>query len=127
MIEVDEYIKELKELRDYAGNHKNAQYFDVILDAFSGKKVKTEKARAAIKEAKEKISSTEMFSSLLSQKKQSLYEKMKDFFSEHNKFEKFINDVEKNSKNRPHGFFTPNPVTSNLSSVAVIQQALKKK
>jgi hypothetical protein len=127
VIEMDEYIQELKELHKYAQKNKFTEatrYFDSLLNIFSSEKVDTKKARAMIKEAKEKISSKEILNSFQSQKAQSLYENMRDFFSEHNKFEKFINNVEKNLKARSHGLFAPKPVTSNLSSTTAIQQVL---
>jgi hypothetical protein len=129
MIEADEYIQELKELHKYAQENRfedARRYFDSLLNIFSSGKVNADEARAMIKEAKEKISSKEILNSFQSQKTQSLYEKMKDFFSEHNKFEKFINNAEKNLKTRSHGLFAAKPVTSHLSSVAVIQQALSR-
>ena len=131
IVKIEDYIAELNELHQYAraNNFSEAERcFKTILDAFSGEKIKPDKAKIAIENAKKMSDKTEILSSFMSHKKhnesQPLYEKMKNFFAEHNKFEDFINYREKIDLKNRVSFFTPKRETPTLSSVGVIHKAL---
>jgi len=132
VVKIEDYMAELEELRKYAreNDFQDAERcFKTVLDAFSGGKVKPDKAKIAIENAKKMSDKTGLLSSFMSHKKdnesQPLYEKMKNFFAEHNKFEDFINHPGKTDSKTRFSFFTPKKREApTLSSASVIHKAL---
>lgn len=112
--EIQDCVKELKEMRDYAQKHGFAnvtQHLNGIIAALvDGNKINY--AKTLIIKAKSGIPSVhqnEIFNSLLKQKKsdvfQNIFESFKDFFSTLNKFEKLISKHEKKSAVNSSVFF----------------------
>jgi hypothetical protein len=139
--EIQDCVKELKEMRDYAQKHGFAnvtQHLNGIIAAL-GDVNKINYAKTLIIKAKSGIPSVhqnEIFNSLLKQKKsdvfQNIFESFNDFFSPLNKFEKVIGKHEKKHAANSSVFFsvktiqvTDAPSEMKTSMAKIVKNKLK--